>query len=212
MTIRRRNLAQTCGGHGATEMPLLGYFWKVGAALLALLFVADVLLSKAPVIENAAVDRPAIRIQSDRKWPERVVFDTHSPVIAGAAPADCRDCDFARPHRTSRSSGGEAGGRERTRADAASGCAFARSHRPQAVTQGPACRDQAKTPGDATDRSCRAAGAVPMVRIQVLVTEIRLTGAGASAQFPVGFGVRQLAGLDRRSRRRIRRKSSRPSA
>lgn len=67
-------------------MPLLGYFWKVGAALLALLFVADVLLSKAPVMENAAVDRLTIRIQSDRKWPERVVFDTHSPVIAGAAP------------------------------------------------------------------------------------------------------------------------------
>jgi len=35
-------------GHGATEMPLLAYFWKIGAALLALLFGADFCVPKAP--------------------------------------------------------------------------------------------------------------------------------------------------------------------
>ncbi len=67
-------------------MPLLAYFWKVGAALLALLFVADFCLPKAPLVERKSVDRPTIRIHSDRKWPERVVLDTSSPTIIAAAP------------------------------------------------------------------------------------------------------------------------------
>lgn len=67
-------------------MPLLAYFWKVGAALLALLFVANFYLPKAPAVDRTAVDRPAIRIHSDRKWPERVVLDTSKPIIVVAAP------------------------------------------------------------------------------------------------------------------------------
>jgi len=67
-------------------MPLAAYFWKVGAVLLALLFVADYWLPRATTVDQAAADRPAIRIHSDRKWPERVVFDTQSPVIVAAAP------------------------------------------------------------------------------------------------------------------------------
>jgi len=66
-------------------MPLAAYFWKVGAVLLALLFVADFWLPRAPTVDQAAADRPAIRIHSDRKWPERIVFDTRSPVIVAAA-------------------------------------------------------------------------------------------------------------------------------
>ena len=68
-------------------MPLLAYFWKVGAALLALLFVADFCLPKAAVTEKTAVDQPAIRIHSDRKWPERVVLDTTLPAIVAIASA-----------------------------------------------------------------------------------------------------------------------------
>ncbi|QIO32191.2 hypothetical protein [Bradyrhizobium sp. 1(2017)] len=67
-------------------MPLLAYFWKVGAALLALLFVADFCLPKVPIAEKAVEDRPAIHIHSDRKWPERVALDTSMPVIVAAAP------------------------------------------------------------------------------------------------------------------------------
>jgi hypothetical protein len=74
------------GRTGATDMPLAAYFWKVGAVLLALLFVADYWLPRAPTVDQAAVDRPAILIHSDRKWPESIVFDTQSPVIVAAAP------------------------------------------------------------------------------------------------------------------------------
>lgn len=68
-------------------MPLLAYLWKVGAALLALLFVADFVLPKAAVTERTAVDQPALRIHSDRKWPERVIFDTTLPADVAVASA-----------------------------------------------------------------------------------------------------------------------------
>jgi hypothetical protein len=71
-------------------MPVLAYFWKVGAALLALLFLADLYLPRdqllAPVAEKTAADHPTIYIRSDRKLPERVVLDTNSPVAVAAAP------------------------------------------------------------------------------------------------------------------------------
>ncbi|WFU74644.1 MULTISPECIES: hypothetical protein [unclassified Bradyrhizobium] len=67
-------------------MSLLAYFWKVGAALLVLLFLVDFCLPKAPIAEKGAADRPAIRIHSDRKLPERVILDTSMPVIVAAAP------------------------------------------------------------------------------------------------------------------------------
>jgi hypothetical protein len=64
-------------------MPLARYFFFVGAALLTLLFISDAYLPKLPVAEStvAAADAPLIRIHSDRKWPERVVFDTSMPTI-----------------------------------------------------------------------------------------------------------------------------------
>jgi len=68
-------------------MPLLAYFWKVGATLLALLFLADFCLPRTPIAESTAVDRPTIRIHSDRKWPERVVLDTSSPIIVVVTPS-----------------------------------------------------------------------------------------------------------------------------
>jgi hypothetical protein len=67
------------------------YFLFVGGVLLALLFMVDALAPKSEVVNSAsattsAIDLPVIRIRSDRKWPERVVFDTSAPVIA-VAPA-----------------------------------------------------------------------------------------------------------------------------
>jgi hypothetical protein len=69
-------------------MPLARYFLFVGASLLTLLFVVDAYLPKLPAAEPtnvAAADLSVIRIQSDRKWPERVVFDTNVPSIPPAA-------------------------------------------------------------------------------------------------------------------------------
>jgi hypothetical protein len=65
-------------------MPLLRYFFLVGGALLALLFAADAYLPKSPAIERATAtaDLSMIRIRSDRKWPERIVFDTSQPTMA----------------------------------------------------------------------------------------------------------------------------------
>jgi hypothetical protein len=65
-------------------MPVLRYFLFVGGALLALLLGANALLPQAPAAGSLAsgADLPTIRIHSDRKWPERVVFDTSQPTIA----------------------------------------------------------------------------------------------------------------------------------
>ena len=62
-------------------MPLARYFVFVGGVLLALLFISDAYLPKLPAAESdsAGVDKSIIRIHSDRKWPERVVFDTSRP-------------------------------------------------------------------------------------------------------------------------------------
>jgi hypothetical protein len=62
-------------------MPLARYFLFVGGVLLALLFVVSAELPQLPAAQmvNTAADLPAIRIHSDRKWPERIVFDTSAP-------------------------------------------------------------------------------------------------------------------------------------
>jgi len=65
-------------------MPLARYFFFVGGVLLALLFVVDAVLPKLPVADRTDTDLPVIRIHSDRKWPERVVFDTSIPTIVPA--------------------------------------------------------------------------------------------------------------------------------
>jgi hypothetical protein len=65
-------------------MPLARYFLAVGAVLLALLFVIDAYLPKSSPVQRttATADLSIIRIRSDQKWPERVVFDTALPTIA----------------------------------------------------------------------------------------------------------------------------------
>jgi hypothetical protein len=81
------------------RMPLTRYFLYVGGVLLTLLFTLDAWFPKAPVEERAHADLPVIRIHSDRKWPERVVFDTSLPTIIptqiargeGSIPATATD-------------------------------------------------------------------------------------------------------------------------
>ena len=62
-------------------MPLARYFYFVGGVLLALLFVLDACFPKPTVVAKAKVYLPVIRIYSDRKWPERIVYDTSLPTI-----------------------------------------------------------------------------------------------------------------------------------
>lgn len=60
-------------------MPLARYFLLVGGALLLVLLIAGACLPLAPVIERVEAQRTAIRIHSELKLPERVVFDTSVP-------------------------------------------------------------------------------------------------------------------------------------
>ena len=66
-------------------MPVLRYFLFVGGALLALMFGTALLAPQTElprVVASSSTDMPPIRIHSDRKLPERVVFDTAQPVVA----------------------------------------------------------------------------------------------------------------------------------
>ena len=58
-------------------MPLLRYFTYVGGALMALLFVASYLFPEAETVAHQDVNRPNIRITTDRVGPPRVDFDTN---------------------------------------------------------------------------------------------------------------------------------------
>ena len=65
-------------------MPVARYFLFVGAALLALLFALDAFVpQQVAVASNAApsIDKTVVRIRSDQKLPERVVYDTSLPTI-----------------------------------------------------------------------------------------------------------------------------------
>ena len=63
-------------------MPLARYFFLVGGALFVLLLVAGAYLPSLPVAERVEAPRTTIRILSEMKLPERVVFDTSMPTPA----------------------------------------------------------------------------------------------------------------------------------
>jgi hypothetical protein len=65
-------------------MPLARYLLFVGGVLLALLFVSDPFLPKLPVADWSNSHSAIIRIHSDQKWPERVVYDTSLPTLIPA--------------------------------------------------------------------------------------------------------------------------------
>ena len=67
-------------------MPVARYFFYVGGVLLALLFGVDAFAPKEQVAGSIAAaaapeTNPTLRIRSDRKWPEPVVYDTSLPTI-----------------------------------------------------------------------------------------------------------------------------------
>ena len=68
-------------------MPLARYFLYIGGVLLTLVFILDACLAKLPVVERARVNSPSIRIHSERKWPEHVVFDDTLPTTVPAQTA-----------------------------------------------------------------------------------------------------------------------------
>src|SRR5581483_8496528 len=68
-------------------MPLARYFLWTGGTLLALLFVLDACLPKLPAAGKTNSDLLVIRIHSDRKWPEPIVYDTNLPTVAAATVA-----------------------------------------------------------------------------------------------------------------------------
>ena len=65
-------------------MPVARYFLFVGGVLLALLLAVDALVPHEAVVASQAaptVDKTVVRIRSDQKLPERVVYDTSLPTI-----------------------------------------------------------------------------------------------------------------------------------
>jgi hypothetical protein len=65
-------------------MPVARYFLFVGGVLLALLLAIDAFVPQETVVASQAapsVDKTVVRIRSDQKPPERVVYDTSLPTI-----------------------------------------------------------------------------------------------------------------------------------
>ena len=78
-------------------MPLMRYFVFVSSVLLALLFIADACLPKLPTAGKTAALPPGVRIYSDQKWPERIVYDTSVTMVGSAPPANSEAAGSAPP-------------------------------------------------------------------------------------------------------------------
>ena len=74
-------------------MPIARYFLHVGGALLVLLWIADWYLPKLPEAESVDSVPPSIRIHSERKWPERVVYDTSLQIVMAPPPGSQADTE-----------------------------------------------------------------------------------------------------------------------
>src|SRR6516165_7359839 len=71
-------------------MPLARYFLWISGALLAVLLIANWSLPGLPGAERTSVNPPLVRIQSEQKWPERIVYDTSREAIVPASAASAR--------------------------------------------------------------------------------------------------------------------------
>jgi hypothetical protein len=72
-------------------VPIAKYFVVVGAALAALLLIAGWSLPEPPASfpdRPEIIERAAIRIRSERKWPEKVVLDTSKPAMMSPVVID----------------------------------------------------------------------------------------------------------------------------
>jgi len=83
------------------KMPFVRYIAFVGSLLVAILFFADWYLTMAPTqsVTSPEADKPIIRIKSDRKWPERIVFDTSAPTIVPQKSPVIADAPVTNPPR-----------------------------------------------------------------------------------------------------------------
>src|SRR5258705_715442 len=83
------------------KMPFVRYIAFVGSLLVGILFCADGCLTMAPAqsVTSREADKPIIRIKSDRKWPERIVFDTSAPTIVPQKSPVIADAPVTNPPR-----------------------------------------------------------------------------------------------------------------
>jgi hypothetical protein len=83
------------------KVPFGRYIAFVGSLLVAILFFADWYLPMAPTqsVTSPEADKPIIRIKSDRKWPERIVFDTSAPIIVPQTAPVVADAPVTNPPR-----------------------------------------------------------------------------------------------------------------
>ena len=83
------------------KVPISRYIAFVGSLLLAMLFIANWLLPMDPTLSATSeqADKQIISIKSDRKWPERIVFDTSAPTIVPQTPPAVADAPVTNPPR-----------------------------------------------------------------------------------------------------------------
>jgi Zn-dependent protease with chaperone function len=83
------------------KVPIGRYFAFDGSLLLTILFIADWYLPMAPLqsVTSREADKPIMRINSDQKWPERIVFDTSAPTIVPQNPPVVADAPVTNPPR-----------------------------------------------------------------------------------------------------------------
>lgn len=96
-------------------MPVARYFLFVGGVLLALLFAVDALVPQQAVVASQAapsVDKTVVRIRSDQKPPERVVYDTSLPTIVPPRAATAQAVAPSVPAAASADAGAQARVRE----------------------------------------------------------------------------------------------------
>jgi len=84
-----------------SKVPIGRYIAFVGSLLLAILFIADWYLPMAPAqsVTSREADKPIVRIKSDHKLPERIVFDTSAPTIVPQKPPVVADAPVTNPPR-----------------------------------------------------------------------------------------------------------------
>jgi hypothetical protein len=72
----------------SVHVPLFGYFAAVGGFLLSMLFIVNVFLPATSVDGGSQThqSKSKILIDSSRKWPERIVYDTSLPTTLAIVP------------------------------------------------------------------------------------------------------------------------------
>jgi hypothetical protein len=82
------------------KVPIGRYIAFVGSLLPAILLIADWYLPMAPTQSVTSREtEPIIRIKSDRKWPERIVFDTRAPTLVPEKRPVVADVPVTNPPR-----------------------------------------------------------------------------------------------------------------